>query len=169
MIEHLTAVGDQSREHVKAAGGALGIGDGRDVVGQFLDVLDELDHVDAAALQHRAVGQRQHIATQLLKLFLDRLGAAGQEAGAHPVRLVAEAKIDAGRLELALVDVDGGAQDAAVEQVADLLAGQNPGGTVETQRLLPPPAGEIGVRLGGFRRIELLGPLGHGASIGMLL
>ena len=53
VVEDLAAVGDEAREDVEPPGRALRVRDGGDDLRE-LQVLDELDDINAAAFEHRA-------------------------------------------------------------------------------------------------------------------
>ncbi len=89
-VELRAMVGDQAGEDVEPAGRALGVGDRRGALAQR-QMLDQRDDVDAAALQHRAVRQVDAVHRQVLELLHHRGVGPGQEAGAHPIRDLAEA------------------------------------------------------------------------------
>jgi len=57
--------------------------------------------VDAVGLQHRAVGQIDLVQLQLIDALGHRGARPRQKARAHPVGDIAEAQIEAGRLDLA--------------------------------------------------------------------
>ena len=142
VVEDLAPVRDEPREDVEPAGRALRVRHGGDDLGQ-VQMLDQLDDIDAAALEHRAVVEIDHVELQLVQLLLDRLVAAGQETRAHAKGLGAEAQVEARRLELALADVLGRAQHVAVHELADLLPRQEAGLAGKLPGTGTPFAGEI--------------------------
>ncbi len=89
-VELRPVIGDQAGEDVEPPGRALGVGDRRGALAQR-QMLDQRDDVDAAALQHRAVRQVDAVHRQVLELLHHRGVGPGQEAGAHPIRDLAEA------------------------------------------------------------------------------
>ena len=100
-VEAAGLVGDHAGEHVEPAGRAFRIGGGGDVVGQR-QAFDQRHDVDAAGLQHRAVGERDLVQLQ----FVDALGDGGvrpgQEARAHAIGDLAEPQVEARGLDLVL-------------------------------------------------------------------
>ena len=82
LVELLAAIGHDAGEDVEPAGRALRIGRGRDVRRQR-QAFEQRHDVDAAGLQHRAVGEIDLVQLQPVELFGDRVVGPGQEAGAH--------------------------------------------------------------------------------------
>ncbi len=103
-IEHLAVVGDEAGEDVEAAGGALRVGDARDAFGK-VEALLQLDHIDAAPLQDRALLQRHPIERQIIELVGHAAPGAGQEARPHPVGGAPQPQIEARGLELGGLDL----------------------------------------------------------------
>ena len=99
-VEAARLVGDHAGEDVEPAGRALRVGGGRDV-GRQRQALDQRHDVDAAGLQHGAVGQRDLVQLELVDALGDRGARAGQEARAHAEGDGAEAQVEARRLDLA--------------------------------------------------------------------
>ena len=113
------------------------------MISRQMQVLDELDDVNAAALEHRPVVEVDLVELQLLELLLHGFRPARKEARAHPVRLGAEAQVEARRLELGLAQLLGRPQHVAVHELADFLARQEPGLAGEKARAGTPLAAEI--------------------------
>ena len=88
-VEAAGLVGDHAGEDVEPAGRALGIGGGRDVVGQR-EAFDQRHDVDAAGLEHRAVAERDLVQLELVDALGDRRVRARQEARAHAIGHFAE-------------------------------------------------------------------------------
>ena len=98
-VEAARLVGDHAGEDVEPAGRAFRIGGGGDVVGQR-QAFDQRHDVDAAGLQHRAVGQLDLVQLQLVDALGDRRARPGQEARAHAIGDLAEPQVEARRLDL---------------------------------------------------------------------
>ena len=98
VVEAVVAVGDDAGEDVEAAGRALRVGLGAHVVGQR-QLLDQRHQVGAVALEHGAVAQVDLLEGEPLDLLLDRRVDVGQEGAAQRPGEVAEAQVDAGRLD----------------------------------------------------------------------
>ena len=62
--------------------------------------LEQRHDVDAAGLQHRAVGERDLVQLQLVDALGDGGARPGQEARAHAVGDLAEPQVEARRLDL---------------------------------------------------------------------
>ncbi len=122
-VEAARLVGDDAGEDVEPAGRALRIGGGGDVLRQR-QAFQQRHDIDAAGLQHRAVGKRELVQLEIVDALLDR-GAARQKARAHAVGDRAETQVEARRLDL----VSGKRprrQDRAVRgQRGDHAVGQN--------------------------------------------
>ena len=126
LVEGGDAVGDHAREDVEPAGRAFRVGGGGQVVGQR-HALQQRHDIDAAGLQHGALGQVDHMQLQVGQLVGDDRAGARQEACPHPIGACAEPEVEAGRLQLVgqgrLVQLDV----AGVDQAADRLHGQDAG------------------------------------------
>ena len=79
VVERAGAVGDQAGEDVEPAGRALGVGDGRQRRPQ-LQALQQRHDVDAARLQHRALGQVDLVRTAARRACSPPFGPRRQEA-----------------------------------------------------------------------------------------
>ena len=104
-VEAAHLIGDHAGEHVEPAGRAFRIGGGGNVVGQR-QAFEQRHDIDAAGLQHGAVGKREFVQLQ----FVDTPGhggRSGQEAGAHAIGHLAEPQIEAGWLDLVGHEVGG--------------------------------------------------------------
>ncbi len=124
-IEYLARVGDQPGEDIEPAGGALGIGDRRNALRQ-LQMLLQLDQVHAAALQDRAVVERDLVVLQGGKLIGDLFVAAGQKARANAIGARPEPQVETGRLQLQFLDLAQRRDHLALDHRADALARQQP-------------------------------------------
>ncbi len=110
-ILHLVEVGglvrDQARQDVEPSGRALGVGEGGDFALEF-DRLQQGHDVDAALLEDGALAQIEFealgVGIQLAHLVEHFRAPPGQEAGVNGVGKVAQAKIDAGGLDLVRFD-----------------------------------------------------------------
>ena len=98
-VEAAGLVGDHAREHVEPSGRTFRIGGGGNVVRQR-QAFDQRHDVDAAGLQHRAVGERDLVQLQFVDALGDRGARSRQETGAHAVGHVAQAQVEARRLNL---------------------------------------------------------------------
>ena len=98
-VEGAGAVGDGADEDVDAAGRALGIGGGGKIGWQFQPLLQR-HHVDAAGLQHGAARQVERVHDEAVVEPVGDDLLARQEAGAQAVGDLAEAEVEAGRLDL---------------------------------------------------------------------
>jgi hypothetical protein len=97
LVEAVVAVGQHPGEDVEAAGRALRVRLGANVIGQG-ELLDQGDEVGTVALQHRAVAQVDLLEGEAVDLLLDRRVDVRQEAAAQGPSEVAQAEVDAGRL-----------------------------------------------------------------------
>ena len=121
-IEGLPAIGDEAHEHIDAAGGAFwvrGAGHTRGEIGMF----EQRHDIDAVGFQHRALRQVDFVHEDRLQLVDDGGVGAGQETGAHAIGHRAEAQIDAGGLDLPVLEIFGRANltvgaDQALQHVA---------------------------------------------------
>jgi hypothetical protein len=120
VIEDLAVVGDKPRKHVEAPGRALRVGEGRNRLRQR-EVLEKLDDVDAALLEHRSVLEVDHVIVELAELVFDRTRSPRQEARADAIGFGAKAQVQARRLELPLREILRRAQHLAAHELADLL------------------------------------------------
>ena len=78
LVESARAVGDDAGEDVEPAGRAFRVGRGRDVGGQR-EAFEQRHDVDAAGLQHRAVGEVDLVQLQLLDALGDRWSGPGRK------------------------------------------------------------------------------------------
>src|SRR5262245_11569170 len=125
-VEPVLPVGDQPGENVEPPGRAFRIGETRDRRAE-LELLDERHEIDAARLQHRAVGQVDLMEFQLGELVADRGVGTGEEARPDAIGDFAEAKIEACRLDLIGFNL-GRARDLATgDHGADRLTRQDAG------------------------------------------
>ena len=122
-VEAAHLVGDHAGEHVEPAGRAFRIGGGGNVVGQR-QAFQQRHDIDAAGLQHGAVGEREFVQLQFVDALGDR-GRAGQEAGAHAIGHLAEPQIEARRLDLVGHEFGGRQNRAAGGQRRDHAVGQD--------------------------------------------
>ena len=108
-------------------GRAFRIGDAGHARGE-LDALQQRHDIDAAGLQHRAVGEIDLVHEDGGELVLHRRIRAGQEARAHAPGDRAQTQIEAGGLDLRLLDLLR-RQDLAPrpDQPLQHMAGQDPG------------------------------------------
>ena len=159
IVETGALVGQQAHEDVHPAGRGLGIGPGDQALGQVQPLLKAHD-IDAALFQHDpGVGDHDPVHGHVGDPFLD-LAPAGQEGGAHAPGLVRQAQVQAGGLDLVMIEGGVGRDGAGGDQGLDGLGGQDAG----TGRL----EGTHGVSLTRFSRPvakSRLRPARGGASI----
>ncbi len=124
LVELLAAIGHDAGEDVEPAGRALRIGRGRDVTGQ-VQAFQQRHDVDAAGLQHRAVGQGRSRAASAGRACPPPVRWPRQETGAHATGLFAEPEVEAGRLDLVGVERPRRRQRAGLEQRRDLGVGKD--------------------------------------------
>ena len=122
-VEPAALVGDQAGEDVEPAGRALGIGEAG--VARQLQAFEQRHDIDAALFQHRALGQIDRVGREFGQDLGHRAAAPRQEAGAHPIGDLAQAQIEARRLELVLANWHIGADLADGDEVLDRLDGQD--------------------------------------------
>ena len=91
--------GDHARKHIEPSGRTLRICDCLDVVRQRKR-FDKRHDVDAARLQHGALGQADFVQFPPFYSLRHSRAWAGQEAGAHAISDIAEAQIKASGLNL---------------------------------------------------------------------
>ena len=126
LVEAVVAVRDHPREDVEAAGRALRVRLRPDVRGQ-VEPLDERDQVRPVALEGRAVAQVDPLEGDLVELGLHGGLGVGQEAAAQRPGELAEAQVEAGRLDRVREDPVVARADPAVgDRLAQLLRGQHP-------------------------------------------
>ena len=123
-VEAAGLVGDHAGEHVEPAGRAFRIGGGRDVVGQR-QALDQRHDVDAAGLQHRAVGERDLVQLEFVDALGDRGARPGQEARAHAIGDLAEPQVEARRLDLIRRELERREDRAVARERRDHVVGQD--------------------------------------------
>ena len=104
LVEGFRAVGDQPREDVEAAGRAFWVG-GAGEAGQQRQPLLQRRDIDDALFQHGALaGEVDALGVEAFELIGDRALLARQETGADAERFLAQAQVEAGGLELPLLD-----------------------------------------------------------------
>jgi hypothetical protein len=95
LVEPMTLIGQQAREHVDAPRRALRVRLAAELRGE-LELFDEGDQIRAVSLEHRTVTRQIDLAhDEVLKSLLDAVVAPWQKAATEPVRNVAEMQIDA--------------------------------------------------------------------------
>jgi hypothetical protein len=124
MVEAARLVGDHAGENVEPAGRTLGVGGGRNILGQR-QAFDQRHDVDATGLEHGAVAQRDIVQLQLV----DALGDGGiwtrQKTGAHAIGHFAQPQIEARGLDLVGDEVVA-AQDGTIAcERRDHVVGQD--------------------------------------------
>ena len=127
LVELDAEVGDEPGENVEAAGRALGVADGA-VVGGQVHRFHEGHDVDAATFEDGAAGEVELVHRQGVDALLHGVALAREEAGADAVGLVAQPEVDAGRLDLFVVDGVGGLDGAGVDQIDEGLGWEDAGG-----------------------------------------
>jgi hypothetical protein len=123
-VEAARAVGDHAREHVEPSGRAFGVRRGDDLRRQR-QALQQRHDVDAIGLQYRAVGKIDLVQLQFVDALGHRRTRSGQEARAHPIGDIAEAQIEARRLDLAFHERIGRQDQAIVRHRRDHAIRQN--------------------------------------------
>jgi hypothetical protein len=124
VVEGPAVVGEQAHEDVDAAGRALRVAARRDARRQ-LQALLQLGDVDAAALEHDALGQVELVHGDVGQAVGHLAAGARQEGGAHAPDAPGQAQVEAGRLHLVIVEGGEGGDRAGGDQVLNGLAGQN--------------------------------------------
>ena len=119
-VEAAGAVADDAGEDVEPAGRAFGVGAGADLRRQR-EALLQRHEIDAAALEHRAVGQVEPVQLERRDALGDGLLGAGQKARAHAIGDVAEPQVEARRLHL--VGIEGRRDDGARRRAAARCSG----------------------------------------------
>ena len=117
-------VGDQASENVEGSGRAFGVGLAGNIFRQ-VQFLDQRDDVDAIFFENRSASEIDARHAEFFDLGLDRAVRAGQKARAHAMRHVAEAQIEACRLDVVRVDRGRGDDISPGNQVADFLRGKD--------------------------------------------
>ncbi len=125
LVEAVAAVGQHPREHVEAPGRALGVGLRADLLGEP-QLLEQRHEIGPVALERGAVAQVDLFEGEILDLLLDGGVAVGQEAAAQDPRALAEAQVDAGRLDRLGHDSPVAGHDPFTrDRVAQALRGKN--------------------------------------------
>ena len=125
VVEGRLVVGEQAHEHVQPAGGALGVGPGRDAGGQGQGLL-QLGDIDAAPFLHGASRQVDLVHDHVRQAIGYGAAGPGQEGCADPPGAPAQAQVQAGGLDLVGVEGTGGGDRRLRDQGLQGLAGQNP-------------------------------------------
>ncbi len=125
LVEAVGPVGDDAREHVGPAGGALRVRLAADSCREVQRLL-ERDEVRASRFQHdTVVAEVEFVDDQVLHPGLDRL-AVGKEAAADPVRHLAQAEIQAGGLDVRRRDLEPpGVDDPLRDRGPEVFVGQD--------------------------------------------
>ena len=89
------------------------------------EAFEQRHDIDAAGLQHRAVGEIDLVQLELVDALGDGRARARQEARAHAVGDVAEPEIEARRLDLAFDKGIGRQDHAGIRHRRDHAVGQN--------------------------------------------
>ena len=122
-VEAAHLVGDHAGEHVEPSGRAFRIGGRRNLVGQR-QAFQQRHDIDAAGLQHGAVGEREFVQLQFVDTLSHR-GRPGQEARAHAIGHLAQPQIEARRLDLVGHEIGRWQNPAVGGQRRDHAVGQN--------------------------------------------
>ena len=126
-VEFRAVIGNEPREYVEAAGGALGIAQRRHPASER-QPFKQWNDVDTAAFQHPAVADVHLVHREVFEPLLDRRVFSRQETGADPVRDGTQPKVQARRLILIVPDrlycddFPGG-----FDEILELLGRQYPG------------------------------------------
>ncbi len=133
LVEQGRLIGDQSRQNVQTAGGALRIGERGNFALQP-DGLEQWDDVQAPALQHRTPRQIHpealEVGVQLAHFLQDFFPLAGEKARIYRVGHLAQAQVDAGRLDLVVQNVRENGHGCDIptrHHLPDLLTRQDAG------------------------------------------
>ena len=146
VVELGRPVGDQPREHVEPAGRALRVGNGEHTLAETYAFKQRHD-VDAALLEHGALAEVELVHAEGVDLLLDGEAAAGKKARANPIGDGAQAKVEAGRLNLLVFDRHRGGDDLVAHQLADRLRRQHPGRMLRRRGGFLGRGGKKGARL----------------------
>ena len=104
LVEGRAAIDDEAHENIEPAGRAFRIGGAGQRIGQR-QPLGERGDIDDALLQHRAFAfERDALRRQALQPLAHIRAAAGQEARAQAIGLLAKPEIEARRLDLRRLD-----------------------------------------------------------------
>ena len=120
-VEFGAAIGDGPREQVEPPGGAFGVGDGVDSLGQG-EAFEQRHEVDAALFQHRPVRKVDPVHLEFLQPLRHPLTAAGEKRRPHAVGHMSQSQIEAGGLHLTLDRRDLHPDRAVGDKRFDLLA-----------------------------------------------
>jgi hypothetical protein len=126
-FEFLAVIGDEARKDIEAAGGAFGVGAAGDI-GRKSELLFQRDDVDFATFERGRFGERDRFRSVVPELAVDGGMFIGEKAGVNAVGKRAEAKIDAGGLDLFRKDGTGGEDMTALDEIAEALGRKDPGG-----------------------------------------
>ncbi len=122
-VEAARLIRNHAGEHVETPGRAFRVGGGCDVVRQR-QALDQRHDIDAARLQHRAIGKRDLVQREILDALRDR-GAPRQEACAHAISDFTQPQVQARRLNLVDVERVGRNDGAALDERRNHVVRQN--------------------------------------------
>jgi len=123
-VEAAGAVGDDAGEHIEPSGRTLRVGGGDDL-GRQRKAFQQRDDVDAIRLQHRAVGEIYFMQLQFVDALGNRRTRPRQKTRAHPVGDVAEAQVEACRLDLAFDKGIVRQNETRIRHRRDHAVGQN--------------------------------------------
>ena len=127
LVEFLRIVGDDAGEDVQPPGRALGVRSSGDTLGQPEALLQRHD-IDAARLQHRAIGQRHAVQRQFFHTGLHRGAGPWQEGGAHAIGPGPQPEVKAGGLYLVVVRCAGKPDQPLFAIAGDGAGGQDAAG-----------------------------------------
>ncbi|SLM46598.1 protein of unknown function [Nitrospira japonica] len=130
LVESGVEIGDDAREHVEPAGGALRVGPRPQRLRQ-LEGFQQRHEVNMAFLEDRATAQVHFVHHEVGVIKVHHVEPAGngrqlgQKAADQPIGFLAEAEVEAGRLDLPVFDRNGGGDASSGDQSGDLLIGQD--------------------------------------------
>ncbi len=156
-VELGATVGDGAGEQVEPPGGTLGVGHGRDARRQG-KALHQRDDIDAALLEHGALGQIHPVHLEFGEAIFHRAAGAREKRGAHAIGHAAEPQIEARGLDLSGDRGNVGGNGARGDQRPDPLRCENSGHPSlprQAFRAKKPASTEAGFLLVGPARFEL--------------
>src|SRR4029077_14561556 len=134
LLEFQSAVGDEARENVQPACGALWVGFPADVARKY-EALEQRNDVNGVRLEQGRPGQVILGNLQIGDFVAKGRGSARKETGLNAISDVPETQIHRGGLNLVIGNSGGAANLPIRDQFADLLRRQNPGSAFRTPRL----------------------------------
>lgn len=116
-----TSIDDQSCEDVDSSGGAFGVSEGNEMIGEGESFL-EWNEIDTAAFEDGSgIFELDGMRVHGVETFDNVMAGAGQEASAGTIGDIAKAEIETSRLQLGLINGIIGFDEAAIDQPLDGL------------------------------------------------